>query len=1244
MVSGADQDQKLFFEANIRPLLSDQCYECHSAQGKIKGGLRLDTRDGLIRGGDSGKVVIPGHPERSLLYEAVTYANVDFQMPPKSRLNADQVSAIAQWISDGAWFPESTGADTDSGESEPVFDIESRLEAHWWKNPVTRPELPGKSAHPSAANAVDLFVGRKLGEAGLKPASQADRRHLVRRMFFDLTGLPPTPGDLETWVTSSRPLSDLADELLDSPRFGEKWAQHWLDLVRYAETLGHEFDYAMPHAWRYRDYLIRAFNADVPYDQLVREHLMGDLMDEPRRRPDINTNESIIGTAFYWLGQQVHSPVDLLGNQAEVTDNQIDVMTKTFLGLTVSCARCHDHKFDAISTRDYYSLFGSLTSSRYHQAVIDPPELRQDAISRLKIIRSEIRSAISAEIPETVKSLENEVLALVELFSQTGPLAGDDKGNSASKLFEDFESGQFSSEKWRVEGDAFGIRPLKVSELAGYQGEVGAVGQYLVNSHNSVNSGDGVASSDSPRGSLTSVPLTVDFRYLHFLIGGGAHDKKTGLQILVDGKVEHHEKGPQSNRMRPAVIDMSRWAGKIVQLRILDDHSDGWGNVGIDHIVFSNIPVHFDNSDNQPLGITGDLAAVSQKFGVSVDRLAQLAALIPQGKNKDEGHPLRLLADRVNGYEASGGKGEAPELPHWPGLSDESGILLTSDRLERDGWQLLEEAFDDAAVKPGDLIFDQGSISLAEYPGIHSGRLDPRLEGTASGPTFVIEKPYLHVLCSGKDSRINVVMENFNMIRGPIYDGIKKKPNWNSPRWLTFDLSMWIGRDAYLQINDFPVSDLAGPGSGTESTGAIYASCQSDNRRMSDLKAGKPDGDFIALTRSALESFTIGEQILPSQAAWINALTESRVINLASGEKLEALMAAKKRVADSMPAPERVPAMVEGFGKNELIAIRGNPRNRGGEAGRGYMEAFHDFAPDQSAGVGSGRREFTEWVLSPENPLTARVYVNRVWQHLFGEGLVTSVDDMGLMGQEPTHPELLDWLAHWFTHEGEWSTRSLVRLLVNSYTYQMSAEPAGSKWMDVDPANTLLHSARIRRLPAELIRDNLLAVSGALTDHQSGPSIPVHLTSFMEGRGRPRNSGPLDGDGRRSVYLEIRRNFLVPMLLAFDKPIPFTSVGRRTRSNVPAQALIMMNDPFVQQQAGVMAGRLIREAGSSIDERIRLAYILAFGRSPNPDELDQSREFLVAQAGVYGVQVGDASPLADLCHTLFNLKEFIFIQ
>jgi hypothetical protein len=280
-------------------------------------------------------------------------------------------------------------------------------------------------------------------------------------------------------------------------------------------------------------------------------------------------------------------------------------------------------------------------------------------------------------------------------------------------------------------------------------------------------------------------------------------------------------------------------------------------------------------------------------------------------------------------------------------------------------------------------------------------------------------------------------------------------------------------------------------------------------------------------------------------------------------------------------------------------------------------------------------------LVDPANPVLVRVLVNRIWKHHFGNGLVPTPDDFGNMGQPPTHPELLDYLCRDFVSQG-WSIKKLHRRLLLSSTYQMSSLATDRHAEEVDLQNSFWHRMPLRRLEAESIRDAILAVSGRLDVTMFGRGVPPHLTAFMVGRGRPAASGPLDGDGRRTVYLNVRRNFLNPMLLAFDYPIPFSTIGRRSVSNVPAQALSLMNNPFVLEQAQVWARRVVAEFLDAHD-RIGSMYIAAFGRPPTEAELRNAEFFIGEQARQY--PAGEAiGPWSDLAHVLFNVKEFIFVE
>jgi hypothetical protein len=276
--------------------------------------------------------------------------------------------------------------------------------------------------------------------------------------------------------------------------------------------------------------------------------------------------------------------------------------------------------------------------------------------------------------------------------------------------------------------------------------------------------------------------------------------------------------------------------------------------------------------------------------------------------------------------------------------------------------------------------------------------------------------------------------------------------------------------------------------------------------------------------------------------------------------------------------------------------------------------------------------------------------VNRVWHHLFGRGIVESTDDFGLLGSVPTHPELLDHLADRFRHEMHWSVKTLIREVVMSKTYRMATAPPSERARAVDPRNLLSSTRTARRLEGETIRDAVLAISGRLDPTMFGPSVPVHLTPFMTGRGRPGASGPVDGDGRRSIYLEVRRNFLDPMMQAFDAPNPHSAMGKRSRSNVPAQSLILMNSPFMVQQSALLAERAAAEAPDA-DARIERVYRRVLARAPTDAEHGAALEFIDTQASALRAREPQTPPaeasaraFADFCHVMFNLKEFIYIE
>lgn len=345
-----------FFEKSVRPLLVQHCYECHSG-AKASGGLSLDTRDGVMRGGDSGTALVVGDPDKSLIIEAVRYKNSDFQMPPKNRLTDAEIEILEKWVTRGAVDPRE--AKEAEGAPKPVgMSIEEGRE-FWSFRPVANPPLPEVKQKDWVKTPIDAFLLAKLELNGLKPAPMADKATLIRRVTFDLTGLPPTPEEIKAFLADESPdaFKNVYERLLASPGYGVRWGRHWLDVARYADSNGLDENLAYGTAWRYRDYVVNAFNKDKPFDRFLIEQLAGDLLPEANQ-------ETRTATGFLALGAKVLAEPDRDKLDMDTIDEQLDSTSKTFLGMTFGCVRCHDHKFDPIKQTDYYALAAIFKSTR----------------------------------------------------------------------------------------------------------------------------------------------------------------------------------------------------------------------------------------------------------------------------------------------------------------------------------------------------------------------------------------------------------------------------------------------------------------------------------------------------------------------------------------------------------------------------------------------------------------------------------------------------------------------------------------------------------------------------------------------------------------------------------------------------------------------------------------------------------------------------------------------------------------
>jgi len=357
------EEGEAFFEKNIRPLLIQRCYECHSLEAKkTKGGLSLDSKQGMLKGGDLGPAVEPGKPDDSLLIQAVRYQEDDLKMPPKGKLSANEIALLSQWVAMGAPDPR---LETTPAPAKQAFDIESRR-SFWAFQPPENPAPPPVRDSDWAKATIDRFILAPLEAKGLKPAPATSKRALIRRATFDLTGLPPRPRDIDAFLAdeSADAFAKVVDRLLASPQYGERWGRHWLDVARYADSNGLDENVAYGNSWRYRDYVVEAFNQDKPFDQFIQEQLAGDLLPAAPNLPEKTRHERLIATGFLALGPKVLAEPDKSKLEMDIVDEQVDTVGRAFMGLTLGCARCHDHKFDPIATTDYYALAGVFRSTK----------------------------------------------------------------------------------------------------------------------------------------------------------------------------------------------------------------------------------------------------------------------------------------------------------------------------------------------------------------------------------------------------------------------------------------------------------------------------------------------------------------------------------------------------------------------------------------------------------------------------------------------------------------------------------------------------------------------------------------------------------------------------------------------------------------------------------------------------------------------------------------------------------------
>ncbi|MEO8658272.1 MAG: PSD1 and planctomycete cytochrome C domain-containing protein [Bryobacteraceae bacterium] len=1074
-------DASDFFERRVRPLLVRECYACHGPEKQFSG-LRLDSKAAILQGGTKGPAALAGQPDASLMIQAVRHQGL--KMPVGGKLKAEDVAALEQWVKMGLPWPETKSAPAAKAGGLPAF-YGALIRDHWAFQPVravTPPALKGKT------NPVDRFVAAKLTAAGMTFAAPAEKTILARRAAYVLTGLPPTGQQLQAFLndSSATAYEKYVDGLLASPHYGERWARHWMDLARFAETYGYEWNFEIQGAWRYRDYLIRAFNQDVPYNQMVREQVAGDLMTPPRRGTD-GLNESVLGTMFFRLGEMGHDDcIEFRELRTDVVDNQIDTLTKTFQGLTVSCSRCHDHKIDPIPTEDYYALYGILNSSRpvTHTLNMDDPNAsRRGSLLDLK---SEIRRATATAWSEEIADAAKYLRAALS---------------------------------WR--GDA---------KDAMAQGE--GLDRRRVNGWVRL---------------LDRDKMEMDDPLYPF-----AQNKTAELPASYKKETEEREKFNREHFVPFA--DFRK------------DLPQGWNSEG--------------------LGLRSG-PAPSGEFAIALQGGAAVTGVFPAGLYSN------TLSDRLNGVLRS---------PILPKEKKYMSLQIAGDKLGA-----YRKVVDHCVIGEDHKLLGTDTPTWMKVT-THGGQ-------TANGVETASDQLPMYV-------ELSTVVDNPRFPERP-----DKFPRIN-------DETIAPGR-SYFGITRAVLHD------GDETPRA-------ELKHMARLFEGDrvPTAErFQEAAQGALLAWSQGTAS-DEDVVWIDwmirngVVTNSRNLN----GNLRALTD-RYRTAEASLQTATV-----AFGMADTDPGVDSPIFVGGSAaamGRPAPRHFLTLMPASLRKVNtesSGRREVAEAIASPDNPLTSRVMVNRIWSYVFGRGIVGTTDNFGRYGDLPSHPELLDYLASRFVTEG-WSVKKIARLLVTSETFKQGNQPApGPK--DADPDNKLLGHYPVQRMDAESVRDRVLAVSGRLDPALYGPSIQPH-------RGEPKNyrrlfQGPLDGDGRRSIYLKVTRMEGPRFLELFDFPLPMQTRGTRDITNVPSQALAMMNDPFVQDQAKYWAEHLVKRPDDAVASRLSSMFEETTGRPPSAAELESWQKLTADLAQHHNVNQTDllrnVAVWKDVAHSLFCQKEFLYVR
>jgi len=1222
-------EQLAFFETRIRPLLVERCYECHSGDpDEVENKFQIDSRAGILRGGIHGPAAIAGMPEKSLMIFSINHA-VQIDMPPKFKLPQREIDDLTAWVRMGLpWTDSEATATVPSAGENHSGTITEEDRQFWAFLPPEQPSLPRVRQQDWISNAVDTFVLARLETARMLPSGKASRQVLVRRATFDLTGLPPTPAEINRFLEDTSPdaYARLIDRLLTSPAYGERWARHWLDVARYADSNGLDENLAHANAFRYRDYVVDSFNRDKTYDQFVAEQLAGDLLPETETTSSLS--ERITATGFLSIGAKMLAEDDPLKMQMDIIDEQVDTLGRAFIGLTLGCARCHDHKFDPIPTADYYSLAGIFKSTttmdnfnvvaKWHERPVASPELtrRTERIqAELAGLRDKIaqdRSAAGNQALDRARGQVGTYLLAAQQLEQMDQLlpASRTLSNDPENLkrldhqeieAESFQRGNVAT---LTEGIGAGIGVLAGKEdTAGfveYDVEVPATGLYQLEVRYA-------ATEPSP------CRLVIDGDTLRAAVAGGVTEHPAGtihqfwenvaVSVLEAGKhiirIESSGKFPHLDKLRlielagslgatgkdAATEDLAAAAVQLVDAVTVEAETFQRGNV-------SRLP------DGYGAGIgvvAGPGGTNTLEYDITAPRTATYHLVVRYAAAQSRPTRLSIGDQVIHPAGLAGTTGSwYPDTQKW----EYQGSFHLADRsftltLQREG---PISHLDRILLLPG---FTQGPDDISP---------DPELLGRWRGALNKAE---------GQDKSVLFT--------------------WRRAAAGAFPLQLTEQSSAAekLLLASGPVHSLP------ELADRYQQVFQLAQRQWEALQ--QEEESATTLTDPALESY---RQLLYGDGGPLGGVDLATLaLDDTSAAAIKELEQTATQLESSIPDLPAVMAVAEGTPEDLRIHLRGNHITLGEKVPRQFPQVLSPVSQVPVDDTQSGRLQLARWLTSGEHPLTARVIANRIWQWHFGQALVRSPDNFGRLGQRPTHPALLDYLATRLQQD-DWSLKSLHRLIMLSSTYQMSSA-WNEDYAESDPENKLLWRMNRRRLEAEEIRDSLLAVGDNLDRSMGGSLLPVKNRAYVT------STTNIDirvyDSRRRSLYLPVVRSALYSVFQVFDFAEPSVPNGQRQVTNIASQALFIMNSTIVMEQSQALASQVLSMEGADNPERIEWLYRKVLGRPAGSEELAACLAHLEKYAAALeenGI-TGDEQKghnWQSLCRALLASNEFIYLD